>query len=123
MFATVNEAMRVFTRTHVNRAARGVVLTFARACVGYVINASVHIIEEDSVRVIERAVANVIADNRAVRRARVFACAATHPTAGGTARGTAGAFARDSASAVVCKSRASRGWLGAQSLVLTRSKA
>jgi len=123
MCATVNEAMRVFTRTYVNRAARAVVLTFARACVGYVINTSVHVIEEDSVRVIERAVANVIADDRTVKMARVFACAAAHPTADATARGMAGIYARESASAVERKSRASRGWLGAQSLVLTRSKA
>jgi len=123
MCATVNEAMRVFTRTNVNRAARGVVLTFARACVGYVINASVHIIEEDSVRVIERAVANVIADDRAVKSARVCACAGAHIAADRVERGIAGVFARNSASAVVHKSRASRGWLGAQSLVLTRSKA
>ena len=52
----------------------------------YVIYTSAHLTDEDSVRIIERPLANVIADNWAVKIARVFACVAAHPTADGVAQ-------------------------------------
>ena len=118
-----NEAMRVFTHTNANYAARALMLARARVCVDCVINTSAHITDKCGAGVIEQAVANVIADNRTVSIARGFACAGAHPTAGRAASGIAGVFARDSASGVARKSRASRARLSAQHLVLTRSLA